>query len=420
MPTEDTMTIDERFKYLRIQHPRYQKASRKERTRMLDEMEKITSLDRKTLIRHMTSDRQDLVRKPRRKQRGRVYDHEVEDALRVILDTHGYLCAERLTPNLVQMATCLASHGEMAVSDSLLTKLTTISVASVQRILNRIGQDVPRLPRKAPRPANPATRDIPMRRIPWDEQEPGHFETDLVHHCGSSATGEYLYTLQMIDVATGWSERVAALGRSYRAMEGAFLTVLHRVPFRVLEVHPDNGSEFFNAHLRRFWKEAAAHVHLSRSRPYRKNDNRFVEQKNKTLVRHYLGYDRFDSVAQALVINALYEKLWLYDNFFQPVMRLKEKVYVQEGEGTSKVRRRFDDARTPFERLCATGAVSREELEKLRSLRDQTNPRQLKREIQDLLDYIATLPCVEPGSVADVQATLLPTTYSRRKEAASR
>lgn len=415
MPTEDRMTIDERFKYLRIQYPRYQKADRKERSRMLDEMEKITGLDRKTLIRHMARTRQALTRKLRCRQRGRRYGHEVDDALRVILDSYGYLCAERLTPNLVQMATCLASHGEMAVSDSLLSQLAAISVSSVQRILNRIGQDVPRLPRRAPRPVNPATRDVPMKRIPWDVQEPGHFETDLVHHSGPSATGEYIYTLQMVDVATGWSERVAVLGRSYKAMKGGFLSILHRVPFRVVEVHPDNGSEFFNAHLRRFWGEAAAHVQLSRSRPYHKNDNRFVEQKNKTLVRHYLGYDRYDSVAQVLAINALYEKLWLYDNFFQPVMRVKEKAYIQqEGEGVSRVRRRFDDAKTPFERLCATGAVSQDALGQLRTLRDRTNPRQLRREIHDLLEYIATLPCTEPGTAADVYETLPSHVISRK------
>ena len=408
MPTQDKMSIDERFKYLRIQHPHYQKANRKERTRLLDEMQRVTGLDRKSLIRRMRLSRNDLVRKPRRKQRGRTYDHEVDDALRVILDSLGYLCAERLTPNLVWMANHLARHGEMMVSDGLLGKLSQISISSVQRILNRIGQDVPRLPRKAPRPGNLANRDVPMKRIPWDEQEPGHFETDLVHHSGPSASGEYIHTLQMIDVATGWSERVALLGRSYVAMEGAFCIILARVPFPVLEIHPDNGSEFFNAHLRRFWGQAAAHIQLSRSRPYKKNDNRFVEQKNKTLVRSYLGYDRFDSVAQARAINELYEKLWLYDNFFQPVLRLKEKVYVPGTEGASRIRRQFGQAKTPFDRLCDTDAVPQQVLEQLRALRDQTNPRRLRQDILDQLAHIFTLPCTDPGALADVYETLPP------------
>ena len=245
-----------------------------------------------------------------------------------------------------------------------------------------------------------------MKRTPWDEPEPGHFETDLVHHSGPSASGEYIHTLQMIDVTTGWSERVGLLGRSYVAMQGAFRTVLAHIPFPVLEIHPDNGSEFFNAHLRRFWGQAAAHIQLSRSRPYKKNDNRFVEQKNRTLVRSYLGYDRFDSAAQVHAINELYEKLWLFDNFFQPVLRLKEKTYIPGDGGLSRIRRRCDQAKTPFDRLCATHAVPLETLEQLRCLRDQTNPRRLRREIHDLLAYICTLLCTDPGALADVYETL--------------
>ena len=129
-----------------------------------------------------------------------------------------------------------------------------------------------------------------MKRIPWDEAEPGHFEVDLVHHCGPSASGEYVHTLQMVDVATGWSERVAVLGRSFRVMRVGFQRCLERLPFPVLEIHPDNGSEFLNHHLVRFFRDTVQEVDLSRSRPYHKNDNRNVEQKNSTLVRAYLGY----------------------------------------------------------------------------------------------------------------------------------
>jgi hypothetical protein len=202
------------------------------------------------------------------------------------------------------------------------------------------------------------------------------------------------------------------LGRGYAAMRGAFTTILDRVPFPVLEVHPDNGVEFFNAHLRRFWGQAAAHIQLSRSHPYKKNDNRFVEQKNKTLVRSYLGYDRFDSVAQVRAINKLYEKLWLYDNFFQPVLRLQEKVYVPGAEGVSRIRRRFDEAKTPFDRLCETQSVPHPVLEQLRRLRDRTNPRRLRQEIHDLLAYIFALPCTVPGTLADVYETLPSDTLS--------
>ncbi len=125
-----------------------------------------------------------------------------------------------------------------------------------------------------------------MGRIPWDIGEPGHFEVDLVHHSGERTAGVYGHTIQLIDVKTGWSERVAVMGRGQAAMEGGESRLVERVPFAILQLHPDNGSEFFNQHLVHFWKEKVTGVQLSRSRPWHKNDNRMVEQKNSTLVRH--------------------------------------------------------------------------------------------------------------------------------------
>ena len=295
MPNEEKMTINERYKYLRIVQKQYRKATRKESSQLLDQMEHVTGLHRKSLIRHMNSE---IARKPRRKQRSKTYGHDVDDALRVISESYDYICAERLTPNLVWMAEQLGAHGELQVSPSLLEQLGPISVSTVRRRLEKIEQlEQWRLPRrKGPKPTNRVTRDIPMKRIPWDQQEPGHFEVDLVHHSGHSAAGDYVHTVQMIDVATGWSERAAVLGRSQRVMEDAFRRILARLLFPVVEIHPDNGSEFFNDHLVRFWKDVVKGVQLSRSRPYHKNDNRFVEQKNFTLVRAYLGNERLDSV----------------------------------------------------------------------------------------------------------------------------
>jgi hypothetical protein len=166
------------------------------------------------------------------------------------------------------------------------------------------------------------------------------------------------------------------LGRGYQAMEVAFTQVIERLPFAVKELHPDNGTEFFNYHLVRFWKERVSGVTLSRSRPYQKNDNRNVEQKNDTLVRHYFGKLRLDTAEQIAVGNALYERMWLYYNLFQPVMHLSEKLV--EGD---KVRRKWDEAQTPYQRLLATGVLSPEQQERLQALYEQTNPLQLRKEI---------------------------------------
>ncbi len=417
MPTEVRMTIDERRKYLMIVQPHYIASNRKGRAELLDEMQRVTGLDRKTLIRLINGS---LKRKPRRRQRGRTYGHEVDDALRVIWESLDYICAERLTPGLPSVAELLHDHGEITLTPELLGKLRQISISTVRRILKRIAQDTPRLSTKPPRPTNSATRDVPMKRIPRGEKQPGHFEADLVHHCGPSASGEYVHTLQFVDVATGWSERVAILGRSYRAMEDGCNRILARVPFPVLEVHPDNGSEFFNHHMKRFWKEKAPNVHLSRSHPYRKNDNRLVEQKNSSLVRAYLGYDRLDSVAQTLALNLLCDKMWIYYNLFQPVMHLQEKIYLFDQNGSPRVKRRFDKAQTPFERLCATDAISPQRREQLEQLRKQTNPRRLRKEIYALIDHIFSLPGAVPGVTEDIFQTLLDSPNTQGKEKAAR
>ena len=403
MATEEKMTIDERRKYLRRMKRRYIKATRQGRSQLLDEMMYITNLDRKTLIRLMSSD---LERKPRQRQRGRIYGAAVDDALRLIAKTLDYICAERITPHLTITAQQLARHGELRLSPDLLEQLERISISTVRRRLQQSGQDEPQLLRPRPKPSNSLLKQVPMGRIAWDETEPGHFEVDLVHHCGPTATGEYLHTLQLIDVCTGWSERQALLGRSYRAMKDAFQNCLQRLPFTILELHPDNGSEFFNHHLWRFFVELRPQIKLSRSRPYNKNDNRFVEQKNSSLVRAYLGDIRLDTVAQTMALNRIYDKMWLYNNFFQPVMRLESKQTVVSSQGTRRVKRVFDQARPPFDRLGESNAISDANRSYLEALRDQTNPLQLRQEIYDLLDELFNLPGATPGVTENVLETL--------------
>jgi hypothetical protein len=405
MSTEENMTIDERRKYLRKMRARYVKAGRRERSHLLDEMEAVTELHRKSLLRLLGGG---LERQPRNRERGRTYDKPVEDAIRSIAESLDFICAERLAPNLAWMAEHLIRHGELQASYEVLQKLESISISTTQRILRHLKQDQPTLVRRRAPRRKTRIQEIPTKRLPWDERRPGYFETDTVHHCGTTTSGEYVCTMQMLDVATGWSERVAVLGRSYVVMEDAFRRALARLPFPVLEIHPDNGSEFLNYHLLRFWHELVQGVTLSRSRPYHKNDNRMVEQKNSSLVRAYLGYDRLDTVAQTWMVNQLYDKMWLYYNLFQPVMRLQEKIYLPQQEGQSaRVTRRHDQARTPFDRLCETEAITKEHKTQLQRLRAQTNPRRLRQEIYDLIDHIFSLPGAQPGVAENVYQTLM-------------
>lgn len=149
-------------------------------------------------------------------------------------------------------------------------------------------------------------------------------------------------------------------------------------------------------------------LELSRSRPYQKNDNRNVEQKNSTQVRAFLGYDRLDTVEQTQVLNVLYDKMWLYYNFFQPVMHMTAKVVTPIKGRHPKIKRTHDAAKTPFDRLCLTNTISDADRQKLQQLRAQTNPRRLRQEIYILIDYIFTLPPAVPSMTEDVYETSKP------------
>jgi len=382
----------------------YQRASRRKKGELLDHAEEMTGLHRKSLIRRLNTPGG---RKKRSRQRGRTYGVAMHVALKVIGESVDYICAERLQPNLVWLAQHLASHGELEVSPELLAQLERISISTVRRIMKRLGQDQPRLPQPRPAAAKGVAKQVPIGCIEWDQEEPGHFEVDLVHHSGPTTEGHYVHTLQMIDVATGWSERVAVLGRSYRVVEDGFRRSLIRLPFPIQHIHTDNGSEFLNPHILRFWQNAADPIGLSRGRPHHKNDQRFVEQKNDTLVRAQLGFERFDTVAHTRLMNLLYNKTWLFYNFFQPVMRLAEKQIVMAEDGRPRVRRRYDRARTPFDRLCQTGILSPSRRQQLEALRQRTNPRQLRQEIQDLIEQILALPGAVTGETEDIFKTLL-------------
>jgi hypothetical protein len=376
VPDAERMTVDERRKCLKRMQRRYLAATREEWSRRLDEVAELTGLHRKSVVRLLKGP--SLDRQPRRQQRGREYGAAVDDALRVIWESLDYICAERLTPALVATAEQLARHGELTVTDEVLDQLGRISVSSVQRRLTRLGQDTARFPRRGPDRANKVAREIPMRRIPWDTAEPGHVEVDLVPHSGPSSNGEFVPTFQMIDVATGWSERAAILGRSQRAMEAGTRLLLARLPLPIKERHPDHGPEVLNNHLVRIWGEAITGLQLSRSRPYQKHDTRFVAQKTDTLVRAYLGPARLDTPEQCAAVNALYDQRWVYYNLFQPVLHLIEKTH----DGT-RSRRQWDDAQTPFARLRATNTLAPAERERLEQLDAETNPRALRRTIQD-------------------------------------
>lgn len=401
MPKEEQLNIDERFKVIRMTQRRYRDASRDDKQLILDELEPLLGLHRKSIIRLLAGDG---LRHPSQAKRSRGYSVKLDDALRVISEAHNHICAELLQPNLVSMAEVLAQHHELELTEELRQELATVSVSTVGRYLARLRQDEPRHRRRPSASTAHARSMIPMGRIAWDEPAPGHMEVDLVFHCGAESKGEFVYTLDMVDVKTGWVELAALLGRSDRVMVDAFTRCEQRMPFPILEVHTDNGSEFFTAAVLRHWREHAQVPDLSRGHPYRKNDNRFVEHRNGALVRVWIGHDRLDTAQQTIALNRIYTLLCRYHNFCQPVIRLKEKNKLENG----KIKRLHDTAQTPYERLKATGVLTADQITALDEIRSQINPRALCKQIKEEIDALLQLPPAQAGRTEDIFQTLLP------------
>ena len=267
MATDTQMNIDERYKYLRIQQRHYAAAqTRRAKQALLDEMVRVTGLHRKHLIQLLGQ--AGIQRRPRSRERERTYGREVDEVLALVWEAQDYICAERLQPVLVFTAEQLATFGRLYLGPGLREQLGTISAATIRRHLPPL--PLGHVTRAGKRLQNVHQQEVPMRRIPWDIQEPGHFELDLVHHCGPHTEGEYVYTLQIVDVTTGWSGRRAILGRSYMVVADALYYLAHQIPFPILEMHPDNGSEFLNAHLLRFLSSGATSIpspYAARSMP---------------------------------------------------------------------------------------------------------------------------------------------------------
>lgn len=392
MATGKKMSVKERRKFLRIQQERYLNASRSAKSAMLDAMEADTHLHRKHLIRLMNSD--DLRPRKRNRERSRTYGPEVEHAVHLVADALDWIGAERVQPVLADMAQRLARFGHLALSPDLLSQLQKVSTSTVRRMMKRIGRPSDALPqvRRGRRPDSVVQSMVPIGVIPWQEPEPGHFEADLVHHTDNNLEGPYVCTLHLVDVLTGWSERFAILGHEFEQMWQALQSFRARCPIPVREIHTDNGSEFMNmAFVSHFGSEVVS-GRLTRGRPGFKNDNRFVEQKNSSLIRAYLGHLDLHTAEQCALLDHLYGDMGRYYNLFVPVVRQTSRRVKRTANGLIQIVRTQDRAATPLERLLRTAPpLPRRMAEQLVALRDGTDPLALKRHIHGHLGEVAQL-----------------------------
>ena len=392
MAVPEPMKVYERYKLYRGVKPYYHRADREMKGHLLDLLVEMTGQHRKYVIALMNA--RDPHPRTRTRQRGRTYKEDVDQAIRTVGDTLDWICAERIKPVLVQMAEHLAKFDEMETSPQLLHQLGEISTSTLRRRLHSLRPPDARLPRihRKPRPETSIQSQVPVRVIPWDEPEAGHFEVDLVQHGAPDPEHTLVYTIQFIDVLTGWSERFAMLGHDFGSMWRAFQAFRERCPIPVREVHTDNGSEFLNEALLAHFHDAFTGSLFSRGEPGHCNHNRFVEQKNDTLVRAYLGDLRLTNRHQVSLLNEMYATMWFYYNAFQPVMRQVEKTAEKRPEGTYRVVRKHDTPATPLTRLVkAKPPLSRPISERLLQRFEKTNPRALNQQIHAQLDRIYSL-----------------------------
>jgi len=368
--------------------PRYRASGRKEKSAILKEFIASTGYSRKYAIR-LLSLREipsiGVIRRPR----SRHYGKEVQGALQVVWAAANYIGSKRLAPFLQELVPVLEKHGHLKLTEDVRAPLLSISHATIDRLLGPIrAGDTPR-GISTTKAGTLLKHQIPIRTFAdWDEKKPGFFEGDLVAHCGTSMEGAFLNTLVLTDIETGWVECMALLTRSGEAVTRALDHVRQLLPVAMLGLDTDNGSEFINADLLAYCKQES--ITFTRGRAYKKNDQCYVEQKNGIVVRQLVGYDRFEGMKAYRQLTELYRAVRLYVNFFQPSMKLLKK----QREG-SKVRRTYDIARTPYQRLCNAGVLTAERSDRLKDIYQALDPVHLLDQIrllQNALWQHAVLP----------------------------
>jgi integrase-like protein len=368
-----------RREYAETLRARYRLATKGERSQILDEYCRNPRCHRKAAIRALRGAR---ARSGRPAGRPTRYGHELLPVLERIWDGSDHLCGKLLQPVLPLLLLSLEQRHGLSVSPPVRAALLAASPATLDRLLRPLRRRRPRQPRLLAPALGSLRARVPVRTwSEWSNASPGALQGDLVLHCGDSTEGFYLTTLVGVDVATTWTELQAVWGLNYHRVAQAVHHVRQRLPFPLQHWHCDNGGHFLNDTLLT-WCERAG-IRFTRGRPYHKNDQAWVEQRNGSVVRRLVGYDRYSSRAALTCMQRLYELLRLQLNFFRPVRKLVSKRRVK-----SKVLKRYDSAQTPYQRLLATGTLTPERGHALAQQYQALDPIALARDIRQTLDTL--------------------------------
>jgi len=403
--------LHSRKQYLDEVRKEYGTAEKRRRSELLDEAQRRTKLNRKYLIRILGGGAGGRTKKPRQR-RGRSYGPAVLGALVEIWEMFDYPCGQRLQPVLSREVGRLRRMRELRCSDEVAEKLQRISAKTIDRLLAR-----EKRVRGLARSRNPGWNRLHYERVPvkvaseWDTQEIGNVQIDFVAHCGRSSGGQYIHTLSTVDIASGWWEGQAIRARSQQETQQGLERIRPRFPFPIKEIHPDNDSALINDLLWDWCRQGQ--IRMSRSRPYKKNDNAWIEQKNWTHVRKVVGYRRYDSAIELELLNQIYAVARLYRNFFQPTIKIREKVRIE-----GRIQRRYEPARTPYERLLDNGQIPATVQRQLREQYEQLNPAELRRKLDALgeeLELVSRLKGEIPNRPVPHGPALLVSKWRRRR-----
>lgn len=380
------ISMKSRQEVIKRYYAKYKKASKKEKGQILDTVCLATGLSRdraKKLLCGYT--RKAVV--PITKKRGRKpkYDDHTRGALKKVWALMDFACGRRIAAGMKEMLEALLRFDEIDLDKNSLQNLREISSATIDRLLKHEKSSMNFKGISATKPGTLLKRDIPIRLgTQWNDAVPGYVEIDLVAHCGVTAVGEYINTLDVTDICTGWTETAAVLNKAQKHVFEALMVVKKRLPFQLLGIDSDNGSEFINAHLVRYCKQED--ICFTRSRPDKKNDGCHVEQKNWSVVRRNIGYGRYEGVEALRIINEYYELLSLYTNFFLPSAKLLNK-----SRDGSKIRKYYEPPQTPYKRLVFSPHIEQDVKKLLRETWLTLNPAELKRGMVILLEQLQKL-----------------------------
>jgi len=378
------MTLGAKMEYLEKVFLRYKKATREQKTLILNEFCTNCSYHRKYAIRKLHAFKRFTKPKPRKRGKPSIYNKiSVIKTLKRIWLAANLPCSKRLKA-IIPLWLPYYDNEFLALSQITKERLLSISPSTIDRVLKPIKIKYRGRGRTTTKPGTLLRNQIPIKTDQWNETHPGFVETDTVAHCGTTTEGMYALSIDLVDIATAWTEQRAVWGKGEIGVLKQLDDIEKSFPVDFLGFDADNGSEFLNHHLYRHFVNRKRPIQFTRSRAYKKDDNAHIEQKNWTHVRQWLGYTRFDNPEVVPFMNDLYKTEWrLYQNFFLPSVKLIEKKRV-----ASKVIKRYDKPKTPYQRVLESKYVSGPKKDTLKERFKGTNPFKLKRAIIRKIEII--------------------------------